>query len=74
MSTCQLSPVLPQLCTREQAAEYLGVKPQTLAVWATAHRYNLPMVKVGSLCRYRLSDLEAFLKRRTIGAIEESSN
>jgi excisionase family DNA binding protein len=58
------------LLTREQAAEFLGVKPQTLAVWATAKRYQLPMVKVGSLVRYRLSDLEKFLESRTVGGAE----
>ncbi len=71
MSTCELSPALPALCTREQAAEYLGVKPQTLAVWATTKRYHLPMVKVGSLVRYRLADLEKFLESRTVGAAAE---
>jgi len=72
MSTCELSPTLPALCTREQAAEYLGVKPQTLAVWLSTRRYRLPVVKVGSLVRYRLSDLERFLESRTVGgAVEE---
>jgi hypothetical protein len=60
------------LLTREQAAEFLGVRPQTLACWLTTKRYNLRVVKVGSLCRYRLSDLERFLARRTIGGGESS--
>ena len=55
------------LLTRAQAAEYLGVKEQTLAVWSTTGRYNLPVVKVGRLVRYRLRDLEAFLASRTVG-------
>ena len=59
------------LLTRSQAAEFLGVKEQTLAVWATTRRYNLPMVKVGSLVRYRLRDLERFLESRTVGSISE---
>jgi excisionase family DNA binding protein len=59
------------LLTRKQAAAYLGVKPQTLAVWVTTKRYNLPMVKVGSLVRYRLADLERFIESRTVGAVVE---
>jgi hypothetical protein len=52
------------LLTREQAAAYLGVKPQTLAGWATTKRYDLPMVKIGrNIVRYRLSDLQAFAAR-----------
>ena len=53
------------LLTREQAAAYLGVKPQTLAVWHCTGRYGLPVVKVGRLVRYRQQDLDAFLARRT---------
>ena len=44
---------LPELLTRAEAAAYLGVKAQTLSVWATAKRYDLPFIKVGSLVRYR---------------------
>lgn len=55
-----------ELLTREQAAEYLGVTPQTLAIWACVKRYNLPYVKIGRLVKYRLPDLDAFIARRTI--------
>lgn len=52
---------------RGQAAEYLDVKPQTLAIWAVTGRYGLPYVKVGRSVRYRQSDLDAWLDRRTVG-------
>ena len=58
------------LYSREVAAEYLGVKASTLAVWAATKRYPLPYVKVGRLVKYRLSDLEAFLECRTIGSMK----
>ncbi len=54
------------LLTNEQAAEYLGVASNSLAVWRTTKRYAIPYVKVGRLVKYRLSDLEAFLESRTI--------
>lgn len=53
------------LYTRKQAAEFLGVKENTLAIWHTTRRYDLPMVKVGRLCKYKLSDLLDFIERRT---------
>jgi excisionase family DNA binding protein len=54
--------------TRAQAAEYLGLKnPDTLAVWASTRRYNLPFVRVGSRVFYRRSDLDRFIQRRTVG-------
>lgn len=53
------------LYTRKQAADFLGVKGNTLAVWLTTNRYDLPVVKVGRLCKYRLSDLLAFLDKQT---------
>lgn len=61
----------PELLTREQAAEYLGIKTQTLACWKLTGRYGLPVVKVGRLCKYRRSDLDAFLARNTIGGTDE---
>ena len=61
-----------ELLSRAEAAAYLGVKPQTLAVWASARRYGLPMVKVGRLAKYRRSDLDAFIALRTIGGQTDS--
>ena len=57
------------LLTRNQAAEYLGVTPQTLAVWASTRRYNLPVIKMGRLAKYKLSDLDAFINSRSVGGI-----
>ncbi len=54
------------LLSRERAAAYLGIKPQTLAVWACTHRYNLPYVKIGRRVMYRRSDLEAFVNANLI--------
>ena len=54
----------PKLLTREQAAEFLSIRPQTLAVWSVTGRYSLPVVKVGRSVRYRLEDLTAFLESR----------
>jgi len=58
----------PELLTRVEAAEYIGCKPQTLAVWAATKRYRLRFIKVGSLCRYRREDLDKFLAERTVGS------
>ena len=55
-----------KLLTRFEAAEYLSVKPQTLALWHSTGRYALPVIKVGRGCRYRLEDLEAFIASRTV--------
>jgi len=51
-----------KLLTRKQAADFLGVKETTLAVWKCTGRYNLPSVKIGRLVKYRVSDLEQFIK------------
>ena len=58
-----------ELLTRGEAAAYLDVQPQTLAVWASTKRYALRYVKVGRCVRYRKADLEAFLNARTVGAV-----
>jgi len=50
------------LLTRVEAAEYLGVTAQTLAVWACTQRYSLPFIKIGRLVKYRLDDLNQFIE------------
>lgn len=56
------------LMTRAEAADYLGVKVQTLAAWATRQTYQLPYIRVGRLVRYRRSDLDKWLQDRTVTA------
>lgn len=55
------------LLTRKAAAEYLGVRENTLAVWATNKRYALPYIKIGRLVKYRLADLESFILENRFG-------
>jgi excisionase family DNA binding protein len=55
----------PQLLTRKEAADYIGVKPGTLAVWACTHRQSIPFLKIGTkTVRYRREDLDAWLASR----------
>lgn len=56
-----------ELLSRRDAAEYLGIKPQTLAVWAWHRRHDLPYVRVGGRAMYRRSDLEAFVVANLVG-------
>lgn len=58
------------LISAAEAANYLGMKAQTLAQWRCAKRHPLPYVKVGRTVRYRLTDIEAWLAGRTVTAAE----
>ncbi|MBS2007156.1 MAG: helix-turn-helix domain-containing protein [Cyanobacteria bacterium SZAS TMP-1] len=60
--------VSSELLSRSEAASYLGVAKQTLAIWACTMRYDLPYVKVGRLVRYRKSDLDQFIAKNLRGA------
>jgi excisionase family DNA binding protein len=57
-----------RLLTAAEAAEFLGIAIQTLAVWRMNKRCNIPYIKVGQSVRYRLADLEAWLASRTVVA------
>jgi excisionase family DNA binding protein len=57
------------LLTIKEASDYLGVTEGTLNTWRSIKRYNLNFVKVGRLVRYKQSDLDAFLDRRTVETI-----
>lgn len=61
------------LLSRARAAQYLGLRPQTLASWACSKKYDLPYVKIGSRVFYRWPDLEAFVTARTIGGGRSST-
>ncbi|MDR1232774.1 MAG: helix-turn-helix domain-containing protein [Puniceicoccales bacterium] len=51
-----------QYLTRKEAAEYLRVKPQTLAKWACTRFRKIPYCKVGSRVLYDYDDIQAFVK------------
>ncbi|MBZ0189782.1 MAG: helix-turn-helix domain-containing protein [Candidatus Obscuribacterales bacterium] len=55
--------VRSELLSRREAAAYLGVAEQTLAVWTCTKRYDLPYVKIGKLVKYRLVDLDEFIAK-----------
>jgi predicted site-specific integrase-resolvase len=59
-----VSPSPAELLTPDQAAERMGLKPQTLAVWRTTGRYGLPYIRAGRLIRYAAADIDAFLAGR----------
>jgi excisionase family DNA binding protein len=62
MATASLS---SDLLPSAEAAAYLGVREQTLAVWRSTGRYDLRFIKSGRLVRYRRADLDAWLESRT---------
>lgn len=53
-----------------EAAGYIGVTENTLAVWRCVGRYNIAYIKVGRKVMYRKSVLDAFLESRTRGGEE----
>ncbi len=55
-----------KLLTSQEAADLLGIVRSTLYQWTYNKRYNLPVVKIGKYCRYRLSDLLEFIEKRTV--------
>lgn len=53
-----------QLLDRKEAAKYLRIAPNTLAVWDCTKRYDLKPLKVGRSVRYRRSELDKFIERQ----------
>lgn len=54
-----------RLLDEKAAAAYLSIAPGTLSVWRSTGRHTLPFIKVGRNVRYRVSDLDAWLNKRT---------
>lgn len=56
----------PALLTADQAADYLGVAPQTLSKWRCTGEQRIPFIRVGRRVKYRREALDAWLQSRTI--------
>jgi len=53
-----------RIITRKEAAEILGLSPQTLAKWAMYGK-NLPVIKLGNrTVRYLYADVMNFIESR----------
>lgn len=63
--TCNIAP--SGLMTPRDAAVYIGVKINTLAVWRMTNKYELPFVKLGKVIRYRKSDLDEWINKNISG-------
>lgn len=53
------------LLSRQEAAQFLGCKPSTLAAWACRGSGGPRVTKIGRLVKYRLSELQAYLDKQT---------
>ncbi len=56
-----------ELLSAGQTANILGIKETTLSQQRWRGCKNLPYVKLGKTIRYKLSDIEAYIERCTIG-------
>ena len=63
----------PPILTTPQAALFLNLKPATLEQWRWNGR-GPRFIKIGRSCRYRISDLEAFLESRVFNNTTEAQN
>jgi hypothetical protein len=54
--------IIQKLVSEKEACKILDCRPNTLAVWRTNKRYNLPFYKIGRLVKYKISDLEEFIQ------------
>jgi hypothetical protein len=51
--------------TPTQTAQILNVSKDTLQIWRSTGRHNLPYVKVGGRVNYRVGDIRDWLTRRS---------
>ena len=58
--------ISPVLLSTEDAAIYLGISARTLETWRCKQKYNIPYVRIGSVVRYKISDLDNYIHKNTI--------
>ena len=62
--TCNVMP--SGVMTPRDAAVYIGVKINTLAVWRMTNKYGLRYLKLGKAIRYRKEDLDEWLASKSV--------
>jgi hypothetical protein len=53
---------LPKLLSPGEVAAILGCEIQSLSVWRSTQRYDLPWIKIGSRVMYKYEDVTAFIE------------
>lgn len=49
------------LMTREEAAEYLGLKKETLTSWVRTNQFKLPIYRINGKVMYDVNDLNKII-------------
>lgn len=49
-------------CSMKKITAYLGVSHDTVLVWT--EQYNMPATRIGRLCKFRISDVDAWMESR----------
>jgi excisionase family DNA binding protein len=57
--------------TRKEAAQYLGVTTNTLAVWAYTGKNELPFYLLGRMAKYKKKDLDICIENSKITPIKK---
>ena len=61
---------LESLLTPQEVADKLKISLHTLASWRRqTNPHDLPWIEVGGSIRYRRSDVETWLNKRTLGGV-----
>jgi hypothetical protein len=68
-TTMEVRKIESPLLTRRDAANYLRIKEQTLAMWASTRRYGLRLTKIGGRAMYLKNDLDAFILARAVAPV-----
>ncbi len=58
----------PELLTTAQAAERLGLRPQTLINARATGRFEIPFYRMGNRVKYSAEDLQTFLESKRVTA------
>lgn len=52
--------------TTNEAAEMIGVKPQTLVSWRCTRREEIPYYKIGRMVFYKKTDIDIWLEQKRV--------
>ena len=63
-----------KLINNEEAANIFNIKPNTLSIWRSKKKINLPFYKIGNLVKYDEDEVHKYLKSLIIKPQIECKN